>query len=160
MYVNWLRKTKPTLLKTHRVMRRRNACTKLYRRRKPTFVANVVLCSRTSSNPTFIGVIMRSYGSNIVSIATALLIGHFTIMWFKLFDDHAELNATAGTKTGVYAESGPKHLFMPSVHAEFKRSNFESWNCVYLDFANLELNITEHLTKETVLDKTRIMGSL
>ena len=59
MYVNWLRKTKPTLLKTHRVMRRRNACTKLYRRRKPTFVANVVLCSRTSSNPTFIGVIMR-----------------------------------------------------------------------------------------------------
>ena len=78
-------------------------------------------------------------------------------MWLKLFDDHAELNATAGTKTGVYAESGPKHLFMPSVHAEFKRSNFESWNCV-LDFANLELNITEHLTKETVLDKTRIMG--
>ena len=59
MYVNWLRKTKPTLLKTHRVMRRRNACTKLYRRREPTFVANVVLCSRTSSNPTFIGVIMR-----------------------------------------------------------------------------------------------------
>ena len=63
-----------------------------------------------------------------------------------------------GQKHGVYAESLPKHLFMPSVHAEFKGSNFENWNCVYLDFANLELNSTEHLTKETVLDKIRIMG--
>ena len=34
-----------------------------------------------------------------------------------------------GPKQGVYAESGPKHLFMPSVHAEFKRSNIS--RCPY-----------------------------
>ena len=50
----------------------------------------------------------RSYGSNIVSIATAPLIGQFTVMWFKLFDDHAELNATAGTKTGCLCRVGGK----------------------------------------------------
>ena len=55
------------------------------------------------------------------------VIGQIMVMWCKLLDVHAKLDAVAGAKTGVHGEWGQNSCFCRVLMLmEFKRSNFES----------------------------------